>query len=110
MVRRQINQHPPGLHTHSTWTPEDEDGNIQCHVCSKVFGLHEKWEGQIERCEGCVHHSELEAGGELVLDLVLEPELEHTDVWEESESGLFSSKNCRVICFAAFNGVADNGL
>ena len=52
-------------------------------MCLKVFGLHAniyKWEGQIQRCQGCVHHSELEAEGELVLDPVLglDLELQHT--------------------------------
>ena len=44
----------------------------------KVFGLQAniyKWEGHIERCEGCVHHPQLEAEDELVLDPVLDPEL-----------------------------------
>ena len=66
-------------------------------MCLKVFGLHAniyKWEGQIERCESSIHHSELEAQDPLVLDPVFEPDLGHTDVMsgKSQNLGLFLQK------------------
>ena len=65
---KQIDKHPLAMHTHSTWRPEDREGNRKhtysamccCHVSS------DKCKGQREVCEGCVEHSELELEVELV--------------------------------------------